>query len=93
MRIYKCILYCYPGPRAGLWNYTDTAAADNHASANACSNASTIASVDVNTLSMLMYVPIFLLILILVLVLQICMPCMPVCFCRGDNTFYKKTAC
>ena len=65
VRIYKCILYCYPGPRAGLWNYTDTAAADNHASANACSNASTIASANVNTFSMLMYVPIFLLILVL----------------------------
>ena len=69
-----CILYCYPGPRAGLWNNTDTAAADIHASANTCFNASTIASANVNTLSMLMYVPIFVLILVLVLVLQICMP-------------------
>ena len=55
-----CILYCYPGPRAGLWNNTHTAAADIHASAHACSNASTIASDNVSTLSMLMYVPIFL---------------------------------
>ena len=54
VRIYKCILNCYPRPRAGLWNNTDTPAVDIHATANAWSNASTIASANVNTLSMLM---------------------------------------